>query len=77
MELCTAVTNIEQGLSLYIAPVHLANVFLMEEYLATDSDEYLCTNSSRFNCSIAGRFPEKLKWCSIEQVCQGLKCKAL
>ena len=47
MELCTAVSNSEQVLSLYIAPVHLANVFFMEEYLATNSDGYLCKNSLR------------------------------
>ena len=71
MELCTAVSNIEQVLSLYIAPVHLANVFLWKNIWL----QY--EQSSRFNCSIAGCFPEKLKWCSIEQVCQGVKCKVL
>ena len=30
--------------------------------------------SSRISCSVAGCFPE---WCSIEQACHGVKCKAL
>ena len=24
---------------------------------------------------MAGRFPEKVRWCSSEKVCEGVKCK--
>ena len=27
--------------------------------------------SSRIGCSVAGYFPEKFRWCLIEQFCQG------
>ena len=33
--------------------------------------------SSRSNCSMAGCFHEKLRWCLIEQFCQGIKCKTM
>ena len=36
VELCAAVSNVGQGCSLYIAPVHLA-IICMKEYLAIDS----------------------------------------
>ena len=31
----------------------------------------------RSNCSVAECVPEKSSWCRNEQVCQGVKCKAL
>ena len=42
-----------------------------------DSGGYLCMNSVCINCSMAGCFPEKLRWCTIERVCQGVKCSSL
>ena len=46
----------------------------MNEYLVIDSGRYSCTTSLRTSVNtvcMALRFPEKLRWCSIEQVCQG------
>ena len=49
------------------------------EYLSgnSDSSEYVSELSSSNNFSVAECFPEKLKWPWDEQVCQGVKCKAL
>ena len=41
------------------------------EYLAIDSGGYVYKQPSRINCSLC--FPEKLRWCLSEQVCQGSK----
>ena len=46
---------------------------LYEYHLAIDSGGYLYKQHSRTNCSMAGCFTEKLRWCLIEQVCQGSK----
>ena len=46
----------------------------INEYLAIDSDGYVYEQHSRINCKhMAGCFPEKLRWCLSEQVCQGSK----
>ena len=45
----------------------------INEYLAIDSGGYLYDQPSRINYSMAGCFPEKPRWCLIEQVCQGSK----
>ena len=37
----------------------------MSEYLAIDSGGYLCMNRQ---WSVAGCFPEKSRWCSVEEV---------
>ena len=39
--------------------------------------KYVSEWSSRSNCSVAECFPEKSSWYRNEQVCQGVKCKAL
>ena len=49
----------------------------IEELLAIDIGGYLYKQPLCINCSVAGCFSEKLRWCLIEQVCQGVKCKAL
>ena len=48
----------------------------MNKYLARDSGGYTYEQPSRNNCSVAGCFPEKLRWCLIEQVCQGSKAQS-
>ena len=45
----------------------------INEYPAIDSGGYVYEQSSRTNCSMTGCFPEKPRWCLIEQVCQGNK----
>ena len=40
----------------------------MNEYLAIDNGGYLY--KQRINCNVAGCFPENLRWCLVEQVCQ-------
>ena len=40
----------------------------MNEYLATDSGRYLYEQHSCIHCSVAGCFPERLRWCLVEQV---------
>ena len=45
----------------------------MNAYLVIDSGGHWYKQASHINCSMAGCFPEKLRWCLIEQVCQGSK----
>ena len=47
------------------------------EYLAIDSGGNLSEYSSRAIAAWLECFPEKSSWCRNEQVCQGVKCKAL
>ena len=57
-----------------IRPPHVATVHsAVNEYLATDSAGYMTEKSSRSNFSVAECFPERWH----EQVCQGVKFKAL
>ena len=51
----------------------------MNEYLAIDIGEHLCIGSLHelFNCRVAECFPGKWRWCLIEQVYQGVKCKVI
>ena len=44
------------------------------EYLAVDNGGYLCMNSLCINCGMAETYQ---RTCAIEQVCQGVKCKAV
>ena len=44
----------------------------MNEHLAINSVGYLHVKSLCSKCSGAEWFPEKSRWCSIEQVCQGV-----
>ena len=62
--------NLEQVFSLDIPPVHLA--VWMSTWLKT-SGGYMYEQSSPINGSMAGCFPENLKWCLVEHVCQGVK----
>ena len=72
----------EPGFKSYAAASNLGQVILhfssslscMNEYLAIDSGGYLCSNAL-ITC-MARCFPEKPRWYSIEQVCQGVKRKA-
>jgi len=47
----------------------------MNEYLANDSGAYLCKKSLHINCSEVGCFPAKPRYSTIQDVCQGVKCK--
>ena len=50
----------------------------MKDCKAIQSGVYVYEQSSRINCRVAECFPAKLRWCLIEQVCQGSKvCSAL
>ena len=45
--------------------------------LAIDSGGYVSEHSSCSNCSVAECFPERSSWHRNEQLCQGVKGKAL
>jgi len=63
-----SVSNPEQVISLHVAPVCPSEGVSTWQQTVVDS----CTV---IDCSMAGCFPERLRRCLIEQVCQTVKCK--
>ena len=71
-ESCAAMWKLGQVFSLYIAPVHLA------VWMSTYRQWWIFVyEQSSQNCRVAECFPEKPRWSSIEQVCQGVKCTSM
>ena len=62
-----------EALEISFIPRGHSSLSCINEYLATERERggYLNELSSRSNCSVAECFPEN------EQVCQGVKCKAI
>ena len=71
----TQVRAAMSNLGQFIHSILLQFTQRMNEYLAIDGGGYFFTNS--FRALIAACFPKKTRWCLSEQVCQGIKCKAL
>ena len=58
------------------SPRRPSSLSCINVYLAEDSDGNVSAVALS-NCSVAECFPEKSSWRRNEQVCQGLKCKAI
>ena len=66
-----------EPLASVITPRCHSSLSCINEYLAIQSGGYVNEEPSRSNSSVAEYFPKKLRWPWNEQVCQGVKCKAL
>ena len=49
----------------------------MNGYLTIVSGGYFYEQPSCIDWSVAGCFPEKLRWCLVEQICQGSKVQSV
>ena len=64
---CAAVLKPRAGV---FTPHYSSSLSCINEYVAIDSGGYMYEQPLRINLYMDGCFPEMLRWCVIEQVCQ-------